>query len=381
MKNKKNNQLIETIKKFKNIQQKNSINIDTNEFINLINLSLGFYKPLYEFCDLEDVKNILNKKKINKHKSWTIPILLDSKSKKKISINKYYKLKYKKKFVGLIKIKNTFRLNKKFLAKKIFNTISNSHPYVKFLSNSKNQFVCGKTFLLKSSLPKDKFFIYNQMKNKKNLSFFKNSVAFSTRNFCHVGHEFLHKLILEKNKNLTICIIENDKNKLNPEIVVKSYMTLKKSVSMYKKVMITKIYLPSFYAGPKEAYLQAKYFDNLGFKKFIVGRDHAGFSNLFKKYESQKIFKSLKPLKIKIIKTKEPLICSNCFEVSSQRNKFCDCKKSMKLLTIDGKNIKKLLIDKNFMKVEKFLNPHVFQYLKNNLNKIRRFMGLNYYIK
>ena len=63
MKNKKNNQLIETIKKFKNIQQKNSINIDTNEFINLINLSLGFYKPLYEFCDLEDVKNILNKKK------------------------------------------------------------------------------------------------------------------------------------------------------------------------------------------------------------------------------------------------------------------------------------------------------------------------------
>ena len=62
------------------------------------------------------------------------------------------------------------------------------------------------------------------MKNKKNLSFFKNSVAFSTRNFCHVGHEFLHKLILEKNKNLTICIIENDKNKLNPEIVVYLYV-------------------------------------------------------------------------------------------------------------------------------------------------------------
>ena len=39
---------------------------------------------------------------------------------------------------------------------------------------------------------------------------------------------------------------------------------------MYKKIKVFKISLPSFYAGPKEAYLQARIFQNIGFKNSLL---------------------------------------------------------------------------------------------------------------
>jgi sulfate adenylyltransferase len=378
---KKDDQLISSIANFPNVEKKTVINLDTNEFINLINLSLGFYNPIRGFCNLNDLKKILNKKKIDKRNSWTIPILLNLKSNKKLSKKKFYKLKYNRNIVGLIKTNDLFKIDRKIFSKKVFNTTSKLHPYVKFLYNCNNYFLGGKVFLLQNAIPKDQYFIYNQIRNKGNLNFFKKSVVFSTRNFCHLGHQFLHEFIIKNNKNLTICIIENEGNKFDPNEIVKSYKILKKNIPIYKNILVTKIYLPSFYAGPNEAYLQAKYFNNVGFKKFIIGRNHAGFKNFFKKYESQKIFKRLSRLKIKIIKTKEPLICFSCLNVGFENSKFCRCQKLTKLLTIDGKNVKNLLINKNFLKVKKYLNPYIFNYLKKNLNKIRKFKGLNYYIK
>ena len=51
---------------------------------------------------------------------------------------------------------------------------------------------------------------------------------------------------------------------------------------MYKNIQIIKIYLPLLMAGPKEAFLQATYLNNLKCKYFIVGRDHAGYNNFTK---------------------------------------------------------------------------------------------------
>ena len=73
---------------------------------------------------------------------------------------------------------------------------------------------------------------------------------------------------------------------------------------MYRNLIIGKIYLPSFYAGPNETFLQATCLKNFGFNSFLVGRDHAGYKKFLKKYDSQNIFKKIKKLKINIIKTK-----------------------------------------------------------------------------
>ena len=124
--------------------------------------------------------------------------------------------------------------------------------------------------------------------------------------------------------------------------------------------------MPTLMAGPREAYLQATMLNNLKLKNFIVGRDHAGFSNFFSKYSSQEIFKNKSNLKIRILKTKEPLMCNLCNRIGSEFKKICNCKKKRrKLLTIDGRKIRYLIKSKRLKELSKYLDPKIFRHLVN----------------
>lgn len=117
-------------------------------------------------------------------------------------------------------------------------------------------------------------------------------------------------------------------------------------------------------AGPREAYFQACILNNLNFKNFIIGRDHAGYKNFYPKYSSQNIFKIKDNLKIKILKTREPLMCSKCGKISSESKFFCKCNNvKNRLLTIDGTKVRKLIKSKNFKKLSKFINQDLLKYL------------------
>ena len=83
--------------------------LNDSDFMNLMNISLGFYSPLNRFCNFNDYIEIINRNKINKNVKWTIPILLTIKKNKNLyEKNKFYPLKYKKKIVGIIKAESFF---------------------------------------------------------------------------------------------------------------------------------------------------------------------------------------------------------------------------------------------------------------------------------
>ena len=360
--------ILKNLKNYTNLEKKFKIKLSNNDYFNLINISLGYYYPISSFCTYIEFISILKKYKIN-NINWTIPILLNFKSKNKINIKKNYYLSYKNKNVGIIKPSSVFKIDQKLYCKSLFKTNSKKHPSVEQIYKSKNSYISGKVFLLKSKIPNDKFFVYNQLKNNK--QFFKNSTVFSTRNICHLGHQEIHKKILKKNKKLTICIIENDKNKYKIKDIINSYLLLKKNSPIYKNIKIVKIYLPGMFAGPKEAYLQAKLFSNLNFKSFVVGRDHAGYKKYFSRYSSQIFLNKLKGLNINIVKNKEPLLCNICNKIGFEDRNFCNCTYKSKKLTIDGTFIRELLFTKNFSKVKKYLNPIIFNYCKKYINKMR----------
>ena len=353
----------------------NSINLNEQEFINLINLGLGLYRPLKGFNTNKEFKDILLYKKINKVKSWTIPILLNTKKKKVPSLGENCLLIYKKKNIGIIKVESLFKIDKKRYCKIVFNTNSHSHPTVKKIHKSLNMYIGGRIKIFKNYLKGDKNFAYNIY--KYNRSVFSNSTVFTTRNICHLGHQLIHEKMIKSKKKLLICFIQSEKNKFNPNFIIKSYQQLKLKDKLYKNIKIMKIYLPSLMAGPNEAYLQACYLNNLNCKSFIIGRDHAGFRKSFKKYESQAIFNNLKNLKIKIIKTKEPILCENCNTVFFSEIETCKCKfdKKKSLLSIDGRNIKKYLLTNNTKKANKFLNTVVAKFCLKNIKQIKKFKG------
>ena len=342
------------------------INIDYNDFINLLNLCVGFYKPISDFSNLSNVQSILKKSKIFNNKNWTIPILLRCKSKKNYKKNQYYLIKFKNKTVGCLKFKGLFEFDKKSCTKRVFGTISKNHPGAKRFLKSGNLFFNCKCYFAKESIPKNKYFkkALSISKNKKSIEL-KNSVAFSTRNICHKGHEFILNYLKSKYKNLFIVLIKTPENKYDPNFLEKSYEHLKKIKK--SSFRIISIYLPLFFAGPREAFIQSKVISNIGITTFLVGRDHAGVKKFYNKYASQKIFLRVKEKKPKIEKIKEPLLCLNCKKIkfSDGYKKCFNCLRKNNFTGINGVNVKKLLLKKS-NKVRNFLDDQMLSFIKKN---------------
>jgi len=347
---------------------KKIVNIDKSDYINAINMHLGLYNPLEGFVTLKEYENILKKKKLKK-KNFLIPLNLFCTQEKarqyKLGENIYFK--YKKEIVGFISLKSKFKVNKKKLMMLIFGTTSQLHKGVKIYKkkiDEKKISLGGKVFIFENKVKK--FFYNNNISTVKKLKKIKNlNASFSTRNIPHIGHNLIQKKIIEITKNLTIFLILSEKNKYNEKILFNSYKALKKN-KIFNKINIFFIYIPTFFAGPKETFLQAKIFENLKFKSFYVGRDHAGYKKFYGKFDSQKIFDQIK-CKIKIIKFNEPMMCEKCKipVINKFKNKRCcpTCK-SDKLYELNGTDIKNLIKTKKIVVLSKLLDPLVFNFLK-----------------
>ena len=349
---------------------RNFINIDKSDYINAINLQLGLYHPLKGFVTHEEYKRILLKKKIN-NINFTIPInIFCSKAKyKKLELGEIIDLKYKKEIIGFLVLKSKFKIEKNIFLNSIFKTTSRKHQGVNNFSKKIDHLpysLGGQVFVYKKK-------IHRHLKNSnfdliKKLKKIKNKDAvFSTRNIPHLGHNLIQKKIIETKKKLTVFLITSIKNKYKEQTLIKTYKFLKKN-KIFKDIDIVFISLPTFFAGPNEAFFQAKIFENLKFKFFYVGRDHAGYRSFYKKFESQNIFKKLKT-KIKIIKFNEPMFCETCnFTVINKHIKKISCPfcKGKKLLELNGTDIKTLIKQKEKVRLSKFLDKFVYSFFKKN---------------
>ena len=128
-----------------------------DNFIDLINLSLGLYKPLFSFCNKNELNSIINNFNL-RGKPFSIPILLNPLNKKNFIFGENYLIKFKNKIVGYIKIKSSFNINMQSMIKKIFNTNNINHPGVKKFKNKRNFFIAGDVFFNKEIIPKDNKF-------------------------------------------------------------------------------------------------------------------------------------------------------------------------------------------------------------------------------
>ena len=324
------------------------LSIKKKQFSDLLNLIHGVFYPLRNFVNEKEFNRIL-KKNLFKNYFFTYPIFLGVNKDyyNKIKDQKEIFLSFKKKKLCQVSIKKFFYIEKKIFGKIIFGKKFEKHPYYINFKRENYKFVTFdfkkiyKKNLKSANFVSPKDFKKNLKTTKKN----KLLAGFHTRNVPHKAHQWIHMKMLKKYGSILVqpLLGQYKIREYKDDVIVKTNkLTLKK----YNN--INALYAPFFsyprYAGPKEAALHAIVRRNYGCTHFWVGRDHAGFKNFFKIYESQTFCKkNEKKLKIKIISEKEPIYCRGCKEIKNTICKDHNCKNKKKE-KINGTKIRKYII-------------------------------------
>ena len=110
------------------------INLNQNQFSDLLNLINNVFFPLKNFVDKKKCLQIIKTEKVNK-KFFPYPILFGVKKSiyLKIKNNKAISLYFNKKILAKVTDVNFFRINKNYCGKKIYGKRFRSNPYfIKF---------------------------------------------------------------------------------------------------------------------------------------------------------------------------------------------------------------------------------------------------------
>ena len=340
------------------------IDLSNSDLINFFNLAWGYYSPLKGFMNSQDYKSVVNKMKLTTGEDWTIPVLLriDEKKADQIKDNQYLSLRFEDKDIGIISNVEIFKIDIKNDSIKIFGTDEIAHPGVSLFRNKGEYSVSGEIKLFKDSEPKILGYL-NPFNFRREIDSLKLS-SFSTRNIPHIGHEYIHRVLLETTQGLGILIISGAEisGKFKSEFVYNFYKEYAQQNYPQGRCYINRILLPPIYGGPREAFLQATVLQNLGYHSFVVGRDHAGCGNYYSKYASQEIFEIATGLNINITPFKEPRYCPACQIVTTENS--CPHPEQDKT-ALNGTDIRAALQSGDQPSLQKILRPESIRILKS----------------
>ena len=345
--------------------------INTNDIIHLNNIASGVYSPLAGFMKKEDYISVLQNICLENGLSWTLPVLLhiSDQDAKRLKMGQYVLLQDQQfKTIGIIQVESIFGVDPDEYSCNIYGTRDATHPGVgQFLSRPK-ACVGGDIFLKKDSVAMPDYWEtasdHRDLIKKKG---FERITAFSTRNVCHIGHEYLHSFALESTSALGINVITGAQmnGSILSEIIFETYEIIAKKYYPVGRVLFNNLRIPPIYAGPKEAYFQAVILQNYGYTDFIVGRDHAGVSDYYEKYASQQIFNKLNSLDINIMAISEPRFCLVCDKVTTQKS--CP-HKGNKVIGLNGREVRKWIQGQERAELTKVLRPELRAYFDEKLS-------------
>jgi len=225
------------------------------------------------------------------------------------------------------------------------------------------------SFFCTGAIPKKKFNNYIKKIIKQNLDIkkkifvikkrFKNIVAFQTRNIPHSGHLEIINYLLDKYNCVVINPLIGFKKSgdIKSHILKKIFIFLIKKKYQQKNIFYFPVVSNFFYAGPREALHHLNLREMLGFKHFLVGRDHAGIKNLYHPLDAYKFVKKYKyNFKIRVVDIKGAYFSSKTKRVEIS-NKFNN---GQSLKDISGTNFRKYLKKK---KIYNFADESLQKYI------------------
>ena len=304
------------------------VNISLNDAFLLENIYSGKLAPVDKLLNKEEIQEVLDNYEY-KGKTYSLPYFIFTDKINSGIIDCYYN----DTFIATIKVESQFKLDFEETAFKIFKTIDKSHPGVKSLFDNINKYVLSGT-ILKFNLE----YIDSIFSTKVE----PGNIVFQSRNPPHAAHE---AIVREYAPDLLYTTpYSTTKSTDYPfELKLKTYEKMKELYGV--KIFVST--LPRVFAGPREALQNCLLFQNLGYKKIIIGRGKNSVGDFYtptepyefckKAYEDDKI--SIEPVWHKIIK-------ANGVELK-------------------GSDIKPKYIDKGIQPPKEFMNPEISKILIN----------------
>ena len=337
------------------------ININKNQFSDLLNLINNVFYPLKNFVNKEEFLNIIYKNKL-KNSFFPFPIFFGIPKKIYIKVKDKKNLDIFFKNQKLFEAKNItfYNLDKKKIARKIYGRNYLIHPFYKKFIKENYRFLSFEFKKINKTNMKHKYFISPiNFKKIYKIDTFQNLSSFHTRNVPHTAHQWIHNFLFNKFGALLIqpLVGQYNKNEYNDELIIK---TNKIAANIFKSKKVISIPFFSYprYAGYREAALHAIVRRNYGCSHFWIGRDHAGYKKFFGYMQSQNFCKkNQKKLRIKIVAEREPFYCKKCKSIKNKKCFGTKCKKD-DIIKINGSQIRNLL-KMNKKIPEYFMKPRI----------------------
>jgi len=306
-----------------------AVTLGARELADLEMLASGAFSPLTGFMGEADYVRSRDAMRLVSGTPWSIPITLgvDDSQAKSLSAGKDIALADESgKRLGILKLSEIYRVDRKREAEAVFGTGDEAHPGVKNVVSTPVTCLAGRVILLED-IPGRTFLDYRLEPRQTRAAFaergWKKIVAFQTRNPTHRAHEYIQKAALEICDGLLLhpLVGETKGDDVPAAVRMETYVVLLDQYYPKNRAMLSVMPAYMRYGGPREAILHAIVRRNYGCTHFIVGRDHAGVGNYYGSYDAQKIFERFDAHEMGItpLMFENTFFCKHCAAMASYK--------------------------------------------------------------
>lgn len=294
-------------------------------------IAIGAYSPLEGFMDSSQLESVVASGRLPGGLPWTIPVLLpipsntDPKTQERLQVGEEVALlDGNRQFVGMLKVSERFRYDKKALAQSVYGTNDPAHPNVQDLLDAGDESLSGTVDLAhRLTLPGGR----SELTPTESRALFekkgwKNVAAYQCRNPPHTAHEYIQRLTLEREDvdGLFIHPVVGrlKKGDYRPEVILQAYEALVAHYYPSDRVVMSPLQISMRYAGPKAALFLAIVRKNYGCGLYIVGRDQAGVGKFYAPTAAHRIFDQY-DIDVTPLRYDESFFCRSCGWMASAK--------------------------------------------------------------
>jgi sulfate adenylyltransferase len=296
-----------------------SISLRQDQYLELEKIGLGAFLPLDGFMSEAEFQSVCDKLRLPSGAVFPLPIVLDvdAATAERARDAARIELLYEGKRVGQLTPNSVYTCDKQKVARQVYGTADPAHPGVRRFLDAGAWFIGGKTELLARVEVGVGGYELSPQETRRHFAErgWKTVVGFQTRNVPHRAHEYLQRVALEHVDGLFIQPLVGQKKAgdYTLEAIMTGYQALVDGFYPSERVLLGVLSTSMRYAGPREAIFHALIRRNYGCTHFIVGRDHAGVGNYYRKYEAQELLRQYEAeLGIKIMYLHGPFYCAAC---------------------------------------------------------------------